>query len=94
MATDPRNAESIRREIEQERNELARSVDQLRANVKEATDVRSKLAANLPVVAGGALAAGFVLSGGIGATMRLIFRRGREGSTVAQVGRFKFVDRD
>jgi hypothetical protein len=94
MATDPRNAESIRRQIEDERNELARSVDQLRASVKEATDVRSKLAANLPVVAVGTLAAGFVLSGGIGATMRLIFRRGREGSTMARVGRFKIVDRD
>ena len=94
MATDPRNAENIRRQIEQERNELARSVDQLRASVKDATDVRSKLAANLPVVAAGALAAGFVLSGGIGATMRLIFRRGREGSTMARVGRFVVVDRD
>jgi len=94
MATDPRNAESIRREIEHERNELARSVDQLRASVKEATDVRSKVGANLPVVAAGALAAGFVLSGGIGATMRLIFRRGREGSTMARFGRFVVVDRD
>jgi hypothetical protein len=94
MATDPQNAESIRREIEHERNELARSVDQLRANVKDATDVRSKVAANLPVVAAGVFAAGFVLSGGIGATMRLIFRRGREGSTITQVGRFKIVDRD
>lgn len=78
MATDPANAESIRRQIEHERNELARSVDQLRANVKEATDVRSKVAAHLPVVAAGALAAGFVLAGGIGATVRLLFRRGPE----------------
>ncbi len=78
MATDPRDTESIRREIEHERNELARSVDQLRANVKEATDVRSKMAAHLPVVAAGALAAGFVLAGGIGATVRLIFRRDSE----------------
>jgi hypothetical protein len=94
MATEPRNAESIRRDIEHERNELARSVDELRASVKDATDVRSKLAANLPVVAAGALAAGFVVSGGIGATVRLIFRRGREGDTVARVGRFKLIDRD
>jgi hypothetical protein len=79
MATDPRDTESIRREIEHERNELARSVDQLRANVKEATDVRSKVAAHLPVVAAGALAAGFVLAGGIGATVRLVFGRDREG---------------
>ena len=75
---DPRTPETIRAEIERERNELARSVDQLRANVKEATDVRSKLAAHLPVAAAGAFAAGFVLSGGLGATVRLIFRRGGE----------------
>jgi uncharacterized protein DUF3618/malonyl-CoA decarboxylase-like protein len=69
----------IRREIERERNELLRSVEQLRAGVKEATDVRSKLLAHLPVATVGALAAGFVLSGGIPATLRLVFRRPRDG---------------
>src|SRR5262249_58679780 len=77
MATDPRT-EDIRRQIEHERNELARSVDQLRTSVKEATDVRTKIAEHLPVVAAGALAAGFVLSGGVGATLRLLFRRDQE----------------
>ena len=56
--------------------------------------MRTKLAAKLPVAAAGALAAGFLLSGGIGATMRLMFRRGREGQTMARVGRFRIVDRD
>jgi hypothetical protein len=34
--------------------------------------------AKLPLLAGGALAAGFVLSGGIGAGMRFLARRSRE----------------
>ena len=94
MDTNPRTTEEIRREIERERNELARSVDEFRAEIKEATDVRSKIAAHLPVAAAGAFAAGFVLSGGIGATVRLIFRRGREGDTVGRFGRFVILDRD
>jgi hypothetical protein len=35
-----------------------------------------------------------VLAGGVGATARLIFRRGREGETRAKLGRFRIVDRD
>jgi 4-diphosphocytidyl-2C-methyl-D-erythritol kinase len=89
-----RRPEEIRSEIERERTELARSVDALRASIKQATDVKTKLRDNLPVAAGVALAAGFVLSGGIGATMRLLFRRGREGSTKARFGPFVVVDRD
>jgi hypothetical protein len=34
-----------------------------------------------------------VVAGGVGATMRLVFRRGREGETRAQAGRFRLVDR-
>jgi len=41
-----------------------------------------------------ALGAGFVVSGGIGATMRLLMRRGREGKTKARFGPFSLVDRD
>jgi hypothetical protein len=37
---------------------------------------------------------GFLLAGGVGATARLIFRRGREGETKAQVGPFRLVNRD
>ena len=54
----------------------------------------SALRAKLPVVAAGALAAGFVFSGGIGATMRLLMRRSREGEVKARFGRFRLVDRD
>jgi hypothetical protein len=89
-----RTPEDIRREIETERTELARSVETLRAGIHEATDVGAKLRGNLPAAAGAALAAGFLLGGGIGATMRLLFRRGREGSAKARFGRFVIVDRD
>jgi len=50
----------------------------LREGLGEATDVAGKLRANLPVVAAGALGAGFFLAGGIGATMRFLARKGRE----------------
>jgi hypothetical protein len=51
--------------------------------------VRSKL----PVFAAGAAGAGFFLAGGVGATLRLLARRGREGKTKAKAGRFSLVDR-
>jgi hypothetical protein len=94
MEQNDRTPEEIRRQIKTERTELARSVEQLRTSVREATDIAAKLRANLPAAAGVALAAGFVLGGGIGATVRLVFRRGREGSTKARFGRFVVVDRD
>jgi hypothetical protein len=79
----------IRREIGEEREKLAEAVDTLRAELGEATDVGGKLKAKLPVAAAGALGLGFVASGGIGATVRLLFRRGREGEPKAKLGRFK-----
>ena len=88
-----RRAEEIRRDLAAERERLATSVEDLRAAIAEATDVKGKLAAKLPVVAAGALGAGFFLGGGIGATMRLLARRSREGTTEARVGRFRIVDR-
>ena len=90
MTTDTRTPEQVRHEIESEREQLARAVDHLR----EGMDVTSALRAKLPVVAAGALAAGFVFSGGIGATMRLLMRRSREGEVKARFGRFRLVDRD
>ena len=91
---DGRTPEQIRREIEAEREQLAKAVDDLRAGIGAATDVSGKLRAKLPIAAAAALGAGFFLAGGIGATMRLLFRRGREGQTRAQVGRFRIVERD
>jgi len=89
-----RTLEDVRHEIEVEREQLAAAAETLRESVGEATNIGAKLRSNLPVAAAGALGLGFVLSGGIGATARLIFRRGREGETKAKLGRFRFVDRD
>jgi hypothetical protein len=89
-----RTPEQIRREIEAERDELARSVETLRTEIGEAADIGGKLRANLPAMAAAALGAGFFIGGGIGASMRFLARRGREGSTEARVGRFRIVHRD
>ena len=84
-----RTAEEVRRDIEAERERLADAVDELR----DATDIAGAIRARLPVVAAGAAGVGFFLAGGLGATMRLLARRGREGKTKAKAGRFSFVDR-
>ena len=93
MARRPKT-EQLRSEIAAEREQLAQAVDHLREEIREATNVKAKLRANLPVVAAGALGFGFFVAGGIGATMRLLARRGREGSEKARFGRFRLVDRD
>jgi uncharacterized protein DUF3618 len=82
-----RTPDQIRREIESEREALAQAVDDLRGGFG------GTVRARLPVMAGGAVATGFVLAGGIGATMRLLARRGREGRTRASFGPFSLVDR-
>src|SRR6266511_4522020 len=91
--SNSRTAEDVRRDLEAEREQLATAADSLRDSLAEATDITGKMRAKLPVVAVGALGAGFLLAGGVGATMRLIFRRGREGEEKARVGRFRVVDR-
>ena len=80
----------IRRQIAVEREQLAQTLDELRAEV----DVTRKLGERLPVVIAGALGAGFVVGGGIGATMRLLMRRSREGTEKAKVGRFRLAERN
>ncbi len=91
MATsNNRTAEQVRRDIEAEREGLALAADDLRAGI----DVNAKLKDKLPVAAAAALGIGFVVSGGIGATMRLLMRRSREGRTKARFGPFSLVDRD
>jgi hypothetical protein len=92
--SNSRTLEEVRRDIESEREQLAGAADTLREEIGEATDIGAKLRANLPAVAIGALGVGFLLAGGVGATARLIFRRGREGETKAKLGRFRIVDRD
>jgi hypothetical protein len=88
--TNGRTPEQVRRDIEAERERLADAVDDLRSEM----DVNAKLRGKLPIAAVAALGAGFVVSGGIGATMRLVMRRGREGRTKARFGPFSLVDRD
>ncbi len=92
--SNARSVADVRRDIEAEREQLADAADSLRESLGEATDISGRLRANLPAVAAGALAIGFLFAGGVGATARLIFRRSREGETKAKVGRFRLVDRD
>jgi hypothetical protein len=84
-----RSDAQIREELRTERAALADAVDDLRG----ALDVGSKVKANLPVVAAGAFGLGFLKAGGVGAAMRLLMRRRREGAVKAQVGRFRLIDR-
>ena len=92
-ARNGRSPEDVRRDIEAERERLASAVDELREEVGEVTDLTGKLRSKLPAVAVGAAGVGFVLAGGIGATARLLMRRGREGRTKARLGPFSLVDR-
>ena len=75
-ATDerrPRTIEQVRREIDDERRQLAAAVASLRGEMGFGGTRRAQMQ-----IAAFALAAGFVLAGGIGATVRLLFRRARE----------------
>jgi hypothetical protein len=89
-ASNSRTLEDVRHDLEREREELATAAESLRERMNVTGAMRSKL----PVVALGALGAGFFLAGGLGATARLLMRRSREGETKARVGRFRLVDRD
>ena len=87
------NERQLRRELSAEREQLADAVDELRAELGEATNIGGKLRSNLPAATAGAVGLGFLTAGGIGATMRLIMRRGREGREKAKVGRFSLTAR-
>jgi hypothetical protein len=92
-ATEPRGEQDVRRRIHEERHQLATSVDTLRHELGRATSLGARLDRMLPAAALAALAAGFVLGGGIGATVRLRLRRLREGRVKATAGRFAVVER-
>ena len=89
-----RTPEQVRSDIATEREQLATAVEELRDSLGDATNISGKLKAKLPIVAGAAASAGFVLAGGIGATMRYFARRGREPNERVRVGRFSIFDRD
>jgi hypothetical protein len=88
--TKHRTTEQVRRDIEAERERLALAVNDLRAGM----DVNARLKGKLPVATAAALGIGFVVSGGVGAAMRLLLGRGREGRTKARFGPFSRGDRD
>ena len=71
---DARFPEQVRRDIAREREQLAISVERLRSEVGGTLDIRGRVGVLVPA----AFATAFVLSGGIGATMRYFARRGRE----------------
>ncbi|MGH3003577.1 MAG: DUF3618 domain-containing protein [Gaiellaceae bacterium] len=85
-AKTARSQDEIRRDIETEREHLAGAVEGLRGELAEATNLTGKLSAKLPLAAGAAASAGFVLAGGIGATMRYFARRSREPDERVRVG--------
>ncbi|HET7759246.1 MAG TPA: DUF3618 domain-containing protein [Gaiellaceae bacterium] len=89
-ATNGRTPDQVKADIEAERDRLAGAVDDLRSEM----DVNAKLRPKLPLAAAAALGAGFVVSGGIGATMRLLMRKSREGTTKARFGPLWLVERD
>jgi hypothetical protein len=94
MASNGRTAEQVKREIEVERGQLAGAVEHLRGEIGEAANISGRLKSKLPVVAAGAASVGFVLAGGVGATMRYFARRGREGNEKVRLGRWSVLDRD
>jgi hypothetical protein len=89
-----RTPEQIRSELDAERTELVDAVAHLRGELGEVTDISGKLKSKLPIVAGAAASVGFVLSGGVGATMRYFARRGRESDEKLRVGRWSIRNRD
>ena len=72
--TQQRSPEEIRRDIEQHRRELGDAVGRLRSDVQRATDWRAQIVKNQQKVLIGAAVAGFVIGGGVAATVS-IFRR-------------------
>jgi hypothetical protein len=72
-----RSPEQIRTSIEETRRDLAFSVNDLRSKVSELTNWRKQLAENRQAALVGAAVAGFVVGGGVAATVSLIRRRRR-----------------
>ena len=79
MPPTTRTPEQIRASIQQNRAELAVSLERLRGEVQAATDWRGQIVRHQPQVIAGAAVAGFVLGGGIAAVGSLLFRRRRRG---------------
>jgi hypothetical protein len=73
-----RSPEMIRQSIEETRRELVFSVNDLRSKVDELTNWRRQLTENRNAALIGAAVAGFVIGGGLAATVSILTgRRGR-----------------
>ena len=70
-----RSPQMIRAEVEETRRELAFSVNDLRSKVTELTNWRGQLIRNRKVALIGAAVAGFVVGGGVAATVSLVTGR-------------------
>jgi len=70
-----RDPETIRASIEETRRELTFSVEDLRSKVAEVTDWRAQLVKNRRNALVGAAVAGFVIGGGVAATISLLTGR-------------------
>jgi len=70
-----RSSAEIRASLEETRRELSYSVTDLQSKVRQLTDWRARLAENQQKAIIGAAVAGFVIGGGIAATVGLFRRR-------------------
>ena len=70
-----RSSAEIRASLEETRRELSYSVNDLQSKVRQLTDWRARLAENQQKAIIGAAVAGFVIGGGIAATVGLFRRR-------------------
>ncbi len=70
-----RSPEEIRQSLVTTRTELSWSLNELQTKVGEITDWRRHLRENREVVIVGAAVAGFVIGGGVAATLGLMRRR-------------------
>jgi hypothetical protein len=76
--TPAKSTEVIRASVAETRRELTFSVNDLRAKVNELTDWRRQLSENRKTALIGAAVAGFVIGGGVAATVSILTgRRGR-----------------
>jgi hypothetical protein len=75
VASGARSPEMIKASIEETRRELAFSVNDLRSKMTEITNWRGQLVRNRKAALIGAAVAGFVVGGGVAATVSIISGR-------------------